>query len=80
VRLMCDEELIKTGSQIRALCGDVVSGGRPGVFGIERRICREEYGRRHPKSWCRSTWLRLRPKVPKTMIKSGCTPPQAHAC
>jgi len=49
VRTLSDEDLVKEGTKLRSLVGNVVSAGPPCVFDIELRICREEYRRRHPK-------------------------------
>jgi len=46
VRALPDEELIKSGKRLRALCGDVVTT-MPSTFDRQLKICREEYRRRH---------------------------------
>lgn len=48
IRTLTDEELVKTGKQLRILCGDVVTP-IVSVFDRELKICREEYRRRRPK-------------------------------
>jgi hypothetical protein len=48
IQTLSDQELIKAGTQLRILCGDVVTP-TPSTFARQLKICREEYRRRHPK-------------------------------
>jgi hypothetical protein len=50
IRTLSDEELIRTGKQLRWLSGDgkIVSMTRS-AFDEQLKICREEYRKRHPR-------------------------------
>ena len=48
IRTLSDAELIKAGTRLRILCGDVVTP-IPSTFDRQLKICREEYRRRDPK-------------------------------